>query len=110
LRMTTSSRRDDFLPLLAEALDAERDHVADIEEFRRWFHAGADAGRSAGGDDVARQQRQEPRDVGDALGDGEDRGRGRSGLEALAVDVEPQRDLLQVRDLVPGHQPGAEWA
>src|SRR6266481_6243904 len=33
-------RRDDFLALFAEPLDAERDHVADIEEFRR-LHAGA---------------------------------------------------------------------
>src|SRR4051794_19216694 len=47
---------DDFLALLAKALDAERDHVADIEESRR-LHAGADPGRRAGGDDIARQQR-----------------------------------------------------
>src|SRR5205085_3987455 len=47
-------RRDDLLPLLAEALDAQRDDVADIEELRR-LHAGADAGRRAGGDDVAGQ-------------------------------------------------------
>src|SRR5882724_10350381 len=52
------SSRDDFLPLLAEPFDAERDHVAGVEELRR-LHAGADAGRGAGGDDVAGQQRHE---------------------------------------------------
>src|SRR5439155_26391596 len=50
----TSLRRDNFLPLFAKPLDAERDHVADIEEFRR-LHAGTDAGRRARRDDVARQ-------------------------------------------------------
>jgi hypothetical protein len=49
-----TSRRDDLLALLAEALDAERDDVADIEELRR-LHAGADAGRGASGDDVPGQ-------------------------------------------------------
>src|ERR1700686_1885280 len=58
-----TSRRNDFLALLAESLDAERDHVADVEEFRR-FHAGADAGRRTRGDDVAGQQRHDFRDVG----------------------------------------------
>src|SRR3981189_2222280 len=56
------SSRDDFLPLLAEPFDAERDHVAGVEELRR-LHAGADAGRGARGDDVARQQGEEPGDV-----------------------------------------------
>src|SRR6478609_7601949 len=100
---------DDLLPLLAEPLDAERDHVADVEELRR-LHAGADAGRRAGGDDIARHQRQELRDVGDALGHREDHGRGRSGLAALAVDVEPQRQFLYVRYFVLGHQPRADGA
>src|SRR6266404_2017140 len=101
------SRRDDFLPLLAKRFDAERDDVAGVEEFRR-LHAGADAGRCAGGDDVARQQREESRNVGNAFRDREDHGRGRSGLAALAVDVEPHRQFLHVRYLVLGHQPGSE--
>src|SRR5262249_34406256 len=62
-------RRDDLLALLAEALDAERDDIADIEELRR-LHAGADAGRGACRDDVAGQQGEELRDVGDTLGHG----------------------------------------
>src|ERR1700704_898789 len=86
--LAKTSRRDNLLPLLAEAFDAERNDVADIEEARR-LHAGADARRRACGDDVAGQQRHELRDIGDALGHREDHGRGRSGLAALAVDVEP---------------------
>jgi len=43
-----TSRRDDLLPLLAEAFDAQRNDVADIEEARR-LHAGADARRGARG-------------------------------------------------------------
>src|SRR2546422_7526486 len=91
-----NSRRDNFLPLFAEPLDAERDHVADIEEFRR-LHAGADTGRRARGDDVAGQQGEERGDVGDAFRHREDHGRGRSGLAALAVDIEPHRQFLHVR-------------
>src|SRR5437879_7538101 len=53
LRMTAALGRDDFLPLFAKSLDAERDHVADVEEFWR-LHAGADARRCARGDAVAR--------------------------------------------------------
>src|SRR6476620_6696601 len=42
-RERRSLRRNDLLALLAEAFDAERDDVADIEEGRR-LHAEADAG------------------------------------------------------------------
>src|SRR3982074_219360 len=52
--VAAASRRDDFLPLLAESLDAGRDPVADVEVFRR-LHASADAGRRACRDDVAGQ-------------------------------------------------------
>ena len=79
----------------------------DIEILRR-LHAGADAGRGAGGDDVAGQQRHELRDVGNALRHREDHGRGRPGLAALAVDVEPHRQLLHVGDFVLGDEPRAE--
>src|SRR3954452_23201652 len=96
--------RDDFLPLLAQSFDAERDHVADVEEGRR-LHAGADAGRRAGGDDIARQQREELRDIGNAFRHREDHGRSRTGLAALAVDVEPHRQLLHIRYFILGDQP-----
>src|SRR5579883_3129544 len=75
-------RRNDLLALLAEAFDAERHNVADIEILRR-LHAGADAGGRAGGEHVAGQERHELRDIGDAFGNREDHGRGRAGLLAL---------------------------
>jgi hypothetical protein len=52
---TATLRRDDFLPLFAQPLNAERDDVADIEEFRR-FHAHADPRRRASRDHVAGHQ------------------------------------------------------
>src|SRR4051812_37297456 len=91
--------RDDLLALLAKAFDAERDDIADVEERRR-LHAGADAGWRAGGDDVARQECEELRDVGNAFRHREDHGRGRASLAALAVDVEPHRQFLHVRNVV----------
>src|SRR6476661_6234610 len=105
-RTKTTLRLDDLLALLAEALDAERDDVADIEILRR-LHAGADAGRGAGRDDVAGQQRHELRDVGDALRHRKNHGRGRPGLAALAVDVEPHRQFLHVGYFVLGSEPRA---
>src|ERR1700688_3034749 len=104
-----TSRSYDFLPLFAEPFDAERDHVADVEKFRR-LHAHADPGRRAGRDDVARHQRQDLREVGNDLLYTENHGCGRPGLAALAVDVGPHRQLLHVRDLVLGHEPGTERA
>src|SRR5215472_6063426 len=103
-----NSRRNNLLALLAESVDAERDDIADFQELLR-FHAEANAGRRARGDDVAGQQRQERRHIGDALRQGEDHGRGVAGLAALAVDVEPQAELLHIRDFILGDQPGAEW-
>src|SRR5579871_2059801 len=109
VRCRLTSRRNDLLALLAEAFDAERHDVADIEILRR-LHAGADARRRAGGEHVAGQERHELRDIGDAFGNREDHGRGRAGLLALAVDVEPHRQALRVRDFVPGDEPGPERA
>src|ERR671914_2492953 len=56
---------DDLLPLLAEALDAHGHDVAGLEEHRVRLHAEADAGRGAGGDDVAWKERHVVADVGD---------------------------------------------
>src|SRR5262245_37274292 len=101
LELHGSSGRNDLLPLLAQAVDPERDVIADIEELRR-LHASAYAGRRARCDDVAGQERQELRDIGYALRHREDHGRRVSGLPSLSVDVEPQSKFLHVRDLVLG--------
>src|SRR5262249_22255098 len=52
---------DDLLALLAEPLDAERHDVAGLEPDRVGLHAERDAGRRAGGDDVARLHHEELR-------------------------------------------------
>ena len=44
-------------------------------------------------------------DVAHQRGDAEDHGVGVAVLIALAVDLEPHRQVLQIRDLVGGHQP-----
>src|SRR5215470_15473599 len=71
------------LPLLAEALDAERHDIAGLE-------------------------RHEAADIADDMRDAEDHGLRAAGLHALAVDVEPHVEGLRVRDLVPRHQPRTE--
>jgi hypothetical protein len=70
----------------------------------------ADAGRRAGSDDVAGHERHELAHVAHDLGDVEDHGLGVAGLHALAVEVQPHRELLRVGHLVARHQPGAEGA
>src|SRR6185369_12342175 len=92
----------------AKPLDAQGDHVTDVEELRR-LHPGTNARRRARGDDVTWPQRHELRDVGNALRHREDHGCGRSGLAALAVDVEPHRELLHVRYFILGDEPRSDW-
>src|SRR5215203_1996698 len=58
----------EHLLLRAEALDAQFHHVAVLEEARRLL-AKAHARRRAGGDDVARVQAHELRQVGDEVRD-----------------------------------------
>src|SRR6185295_4569960 len=98
----------DLLALLAQPLDAERDHVAGLEPYRRWLHAEGYARRRAGGDDVARLQHEELRAVPDDVRDAEDHGLRVAALALLAVDVEPHVELLHVLDLVLGDEPGPE--
>ena len=64
--------RDDFLLLLAQAVDAERHHVAGLAATAAASCPSADAGRRAGRDHVARQQRHVARHVGHELRDAED--------------------------------------
>src|SRR5713226_1844305 len=63
----------DLAALLAQALDAEADDVAGLQEFRRLL-ALSDPGRRAGRDHVARLEHHELRHVGDDMRDGEDHG------------------------------------
>src|SRR5262249_12307244 len=78
-----------LLPLLAQPVHPERDHVAGLEEFRLRLHPEPDARRRAGGDDVARLQHEELRAVPDEVLAVENHGSGIAALALLAVDVEP---------------------
>src|SRR5262249_55530938 len=96
-----------LLALLAQAFDAERDHVARLQEPRRLL-ALADTRRRPSGDHVAGMEHKNLEQVGEEIFAVEDHGRGRAGLHALAVDVEPHRERLRPRHLVLGHEPRAE--
>src|SRR5579862_619928 len=98
-----------LLPLLAQPIDAERHHIAGLEERRR-LHAQPDARRRAGDDDVARLHDEILRAAPDDVAAVEDHGRGIAALALLAVDVEPHVQFLRVLDLVLGDEPGAERA
>ena len=95
--------------LFAEAFDAEADGLAGAEEGGR-LHAHADAGGRAGGDDVAGVEREELAEVADELLHAEDHRGGGAVLAALAVDFEPELEVLRVGDFVFGDEPGAEGA
>src|SRR6478672_11651392 len=100
---------DHVLRLLPEPIDPKRDGIAGLEETRR-LHAGADARRRAGGDDVARLEDHELRDVGYERLDAEHHRLRRPGLHALTVDVEPHAEPLHILDLVRRDQPWAQRA
>src|SRR5262249_19437480 len=103
-------RRHDLLALLAQSLDAERDHVASFEEFRLRLHAEPDAGRRAGDDNVARLHDEILRAGPDDLPAIEDLRRGIAALAFLAVDVEPHLEILRVLKFIFGDEPGSERA
>ena len=98
-----------LLLLLAQAIDAERYHVAGFQERRR-LHAEADAGGRAGDDDVARLQDEILRAAPDQVAAVEDHGRGIAALALFAVDVEPHGKLLRILELILGDEPGTERA
>src|SRR6185437_1115985 len=103
-------KSDDLLPLLAEPIDAERDHVAGFEEFRLGLHAEADAGRRAGDDDIARLHGEILRAAPHDMAAVEDHGRSVTALALFTVDVEPHVEALRVLDLVLGNEPRTERA
>src|SRR6516225_8985417 len=105
--MTSGAIGDAFLGLLTELLDAEMHDVAGLQE-KLWLHAETDARRRAGGDHVARLEHHELADIGDEMLDAEDHRLGRAGLAALAAHIEEHREVLGVRHLVGGDEPGPD--
>ena len=64
-----------------------------------------DPRRRARADHVAGLQRHESADVADEIGDAEDHLGGGAVLHALAVEIEPQTQVLRIAHLVGGDQP-----
>src|SRR5690606_15110429 len=95
------------LALDAEAVDAGAHRLPALEEDGR-LAAHADAGRRAGGDDVAGLEAHEPADIADDPAHAEDHRPGRAVLITMAIDLEPQPRVLRVADLVGRHQPRPE--
>src|SRR5690606_30197986 len=99
----------DLLRLFAKSFDGELHHVAGLEPAWRWpfgrLVAESDAGRCAGGDDVARVEHEELRAVPDDVRDAEDHRFGRSALPHFVVDGELHAQVLGVLDLVAGNEP-----
>ena len=104
-RARTSARPDDSLALHPETGDAEFDDVAGLEEHRR-LQPHAHAGRRPGVDQVTRLQHQELAQVVHQEQRVEDHQRGAAALPPDAVDVQPQVEPADVRELVGGDQPG----
>src|SRR5947208_12876473 len=91
----------------AEALDAELDHVAVGEEARRLL-AESHAGRRAGRDHVAGEERHELADIAHEGRDVEDQVLSRARLLGLAIDLEPHGEVMHVGNLVGRREKRAE--
>src|SRR5215218_8195064 len=94
---------DDGVPKDADALDLDLDDVAGLQE-PRWRAGVADAGRRAGGQQVARAQGERVGDQREGVADGVDHLVGAPVLHRLAVDpgLHPQA-VAQIADLGRRH-------
>src|SRR3970040_2466039 len=89
----SGSRGDDPVPEHPDPFDLGLDHVADLKPLRR-IEARPDAGRSAGGQDVARPERHAGRQHLDQLRDLENHDTGISGLADLPVDTQVDLEFM----------------
>src|SRR5664279_3828839 len=112
LRVLASLRleRHDLLPLRAQPVDAEFDHVAGLQILRLHLAAKPDAGGRAGDDHVAWLQHEELRAIPNDMLAIEDHVAGVAVLALLAIDGRPYREVLRVLDFVLGDEPGTERA
>src|SRR5260221_3999055 len=112
VQVETALRRrlDDLLLLRAEAVDAELDDVADVEELRLGLHAQRHPRRRAGDDDVAGLHDEILRAPPDDIGDAEDHRLGVALLAKLAVDLEPDVEVVRILEFVLGDDPAGDQA
>ena len=95
--------------LLAKPFNAHIHTVTRLQEDLR-LHAHADAGRCAGRDHITRIKPHELGDIMDDMGNTEDHRLGIAGLDALAIKVEPHRQILHVLDFILRDEPRTERA
>src|SRR5258706_10544492 len=109
-RMTSAVRPKPhyLLGLLPQSRNAERDHVADLQELRLRLHAECHARRGAGDDDVAGLQNHELRAVPHEVCDAEDHRLGGAFLTRLAIHGKPHVEVLRLGDLILGDEPRAK--
>src|SRR5690606_34153696 len=98
---------DEALPQLAEPRDAGHERLARLQE-ALWGAAHADAGRGPGEDQVARAQRDDAGERLDQDRDGDDALARPAVLDALAVDLGPELEVVAVGHLVRRDEPGAD--
>src|SRR5207247_7257757 len=79
--------------------DLHRDDVAGLEEHGRLL-GEPDAGRRAGGDEIAGRQRHEPGEIAHEVADVEDERPGAAALHLLAVHPGPEIEGMRVGDLL----------
>ena len=96
---------------LADPVDLDAYRVADLEQAvgERLAH-GADACRGAGGDDVARLERERLGEVRHLLEAVVDHLAGVAVLAQLVVDVSPDREVVRIAELLGRDQPRPERA
>src|SRR5665213_1334742 len=97
------------MPLAAEFLDAEFDHVADVQIAWR-LHPHADSRRGAGRDDIAGFEDDEAADVAHQGGAIEYHRRRVPGLHSLAIDVQPHLQILDIANLIARDEPRPDRA
>src|SRR6187551_3066690 len=97
----------DLLPLLAQAVDSQPHRVAGAQK-NRGSLPEAHAGRSAGGNDIARMQAHHSGQVADQLRDAKDHVGAVAVLIALAIHFEPHAKRMRIGNFVASDQPGTE--
>src|SRR5574341_280973 len=108
-RMVVISGVHRALALLAQALDAQAHRLPRHQVLGRLL-AQAHTGRRAGSDHVAGLQAHEAAQVAHELLHAEPHGAGVAVLEAVAIDLKPQVEVLRVGHVVGRHKPGADRA
>src|SRR4029078_13575547 len=101
---------DDFLPLLSELCNSERDDVARLQKNWRGLHALCHARRCARYDNVARLHSKDLGAIPDKVLAAEDHRTRIAALTALAVHVEPHVQVLRIPDFITGHEPRSDPA